>query len=802
MTNDHMQIWEKRGTSLYGPVPDNAPWVGFGGACEIYNDGDPIANYDPIADRWVLSQFAVPQFSGGAGGFHECFAVSATPDPTGAYHRYDFSFGNNLFNDYPHIGVWPDAYYASFNIFDCGINPNCPYAGSAAVAYDRAQMLAGQPATGQMFRLTAASAPMLPSDLDGPTLPPTGAPNTYVEMNLDTQTLNFRNFHVDWANPAHSTFSSPTILPVDPFNATCAARPDLNCVSQPGTTVGVDALDDRLMFRVAYRNFGDHQAIVLNHSVDVGATDSPHYAVRWYEVRDPANHPVIYQQGTYAPDGTSRWMGSIAQDHQGNMALGYSVSSSVDVFPGIRYTGRLVTDTLGSMPQGEATIISGGGSQLGEVGAGQGGRWGDYSNLVVDPRDDCTFWYTNEYIPITTTLGWHTRIGAFKFPGCTNAPPATATAPPSATPCSITFTDVHPSDYFYTPVQYLACRGIISGYSDNTYRPNNPTTRGQMVKIVVNAYHVPGYSPPNQYTFTDVTPAYPFFTFIEAAAHAGIVSGYTCGGPGEPCDSQHRPYVRPNADVTRGQLSKIVVVAAGWGLINPPTATFTDVPRNSPFYTFIETAACHGIISGYADHTFRPNNSATRGQIAKIVYGALTSTTNCAIAVVTATPHPITTPPTATATPNALCAVTTITGSITMADTTQVGRLGRDDFASTCALVKTCPGVTADTNPRHYDAYQFRNDTGAPACVTVRLDTQCNFENNTSIFSAAYLGSYDPTNPCTNYLADMGYSPPALNAYQFTVPAGATYVVVVNEVNPNTGCGSYTLSVSCGTRLP
>jgi hypothetical protein len=292
--------------------------------------------------------------------------------------------------------------------------------------------------------------------------------------------------------------------------------------------------------------------------------------------------------------------------------------------------------------------------------------------MTVDPVDDCTFWYVNEYVPTTSAAGWRLRIGAFKFGTCgaatvtptataTNTATATATATRTATvtatvtrtpsptatgtPCAITFSDVHPTDYFYTPVLYLACHGVVSGYADGTFRPYNQTTRSQMVKIVVLGFNVPGYAPPNTNTFADVPPANPFFGVVEAAAHANIVSGYACGSPGEPCDGQNRPYFRPFANVTRGQLSKIVVVAAGWTTINPPAQSFQDVFPNTAFYTFVETASCHGIISGYScggpgepcgasgKPYFRQFNDATRGQIAKIVYGAITAPgTTCATA--------------------------------------------------------------------------------------------------------------------------------------------------------------------------
>jgi hypothetical protein len=214
----------------------------------------------------------------------------------------------------------------------------------------------------------------------------------------------------------------------------------------------------------------------------------------------------------------------------------------------------------------------------------------------------------------------------------TTVPSATNTAVATATPCTIHFSDVtDPSAYYYQGVYYLACRGVISGYNDGTFRPFNNTTRGQMTKIVVLAFNIPLVEPPVPGTFADVDATNVFYQVIETAAARGIVSGYACGGINsqtgapEPCDTAHRPYFRPSNFVTRGQLTKIVVIGAVWALINPATPSFTDVDRQNVFYPFIETAVCHGIISGYDDHTFRPNNYAFRGQIAKIVYLAVTN---------------------------------------------------------------------------------------------------------------------------------------------------------------------------------
>jgi hypothetical protein len=171
------------------------------------------------------------------------------------------------------------------------------------------------------------------------------------------------------------------------------------------------------MMHLWYRNYGDHESLVVNHTVDVGGD---HAGVRWYEIRGGTVNTTladaaIYQQGTYAPDADHRWMGSVAMDHVGNLAIGFSVSNGVNVYPGIRYAGRHDSDPLGQLAQGEATIIAGSGSQT-----SSSGRWGDYSSLTVDPADDCTFWFTTEYMESTSEKNWQTRVASFKFDNCCN----------------------------------------------------------------------------------------------------------------------------------------------------------------------------------------------------------------------------------------------------------------------------------------------------------------------------------------------------------------------------------------------
>jgi hypothetical protein len=375
------------GAIIAGPFEGNSVWADFGGDCADSNDGDPIVQYDKIANRWILTQFAVTSTP-----FLQCVAVSTTSDATGTYNRYAFSFGNN-FPDYPKLGVWPNGYYFSFNMFS-GIN----FIGANACAMDRDKMLNGQPATIVCFQQPSSIDSLLPSDLDGTIQPAPGEPAFFADFAANS--LRLWKFHADFITPANSTFTGPTTLPVSNFSPLCGGG---ICVAQPGTIQKLDSVADRLMYRLAYRKFNDgHEALVANHAITSGA--------RWYEVRDPNGTPTVFQQGTFHPDTSTRWMGSIAMDQSGNIALGYSVAGS-SVFPSIFFTGRVRGETLGSM-ETEQSIVNGTGSQTGV------NRWGDYSALTVDPVDDCTFWYTQEYIKAGGGSNWSTRIASFKFDHC------------------------------------------------------------------------------------------------------------------------------------------------------------------------------------------------------------------------------------------------------------------------------------------------------------------------------------------------------------------------------------------------
>lgn len=379
------------------PKAGNSVFAGFTPngltGCQNNNDGDPIVQYDKAAQRWILTQFSVSTTPN-----LQCIAVSTTSDATGSYNRYAFQYAN--FPDYPKLGVWTDAYYISFNMFTNS------FLGADACAYDRSAMLAGAATATQIcFQQSSSVSSLLPSDLDGSTAPPAGSPAFFV--NINGTALNVFKFKVSSFSPPSATFAQAASFPIT-FSPAC--KQGGACIPQSGTNEQLDSLSDRLMYRLAYRNFGDHEAMVVNHAVSTG--NKKPSGIRWYELRSPGTGTFsIFQQGTFAPDSSWRWMGSAAMDKLGNIAVGYSVSSST-MHPSIRYAVRAPTDPAGTLGA-EISIKEGAGSQLSNLN-----RWGDYSAMSIDPADDCTFFYTNEYLKANGTFNWSTQIASFKVAGC------------------------------------------------------------------------------------------------------------------------------------------------------------------------------------------------------------------------------------------------------------------------------------------------------------------------------------------------------------------------------------------------
>jgi len=391
--NTAFAVYSKTGSLVYGPAGLNTLWQGFPGG--YTSDGDPIVLFDHLANRWLITQFSLPNYPNGP--FYELLAVSQTEDPLGAWNLYAFMFLK--MPDYPKFGIWPDGYYLSANSFTSGA---LNWAGPLAAVIERDSMLVGGTARMIFFQQESSMRSMIPADMDGPA-PPPGTPGYFLmapDNNFGDSTHPLRLFqlHVDWEDTANTSFTGPHSISTATFDMS------IDYIRQKGTSQKLEALSKYLMHRLQYRNFGTHQSMLANQTVD--ADGNNHSGIRWYEIRKSNSNWSIYQEGTYAPNEYHRWLGSIAMDGSGNVAMGYSVSGD-SIYPSIGITGQLAGDPPGHMTCLEEIVIAGSGSQTGV------NRWGDYSSLSVDPVDDATFWYTNEYYPVSGYFKWNTRIASF-----------------------------------------------------------------------------------------------------------------------------------------------------------------------------------------------------------------------------------------------------------------------------------------------------------------------------------------------------------------------------------------------------
>ncbi len=476
--NESIAVFDKKTRAvLSGPTSIQTlfPAALADGHCLNDGEGDPVILYDRLADngtgRWFLSQFAFPLDSSlnPIAPFYQCVAVSQTKDPTGSWYTYAFgpmSFnGTPALNDYAKFGAWPDAYYATYNMFNA--SPACfgstppagCFLGANVCGMDRASMLSGQPAAQVCLGIPGVGA-ILPAHLTGATPPPEGSPELLLGVDWGSTwwQLDLWRVKVDFAFPYASTLSAqPEVIPVTSFADDCPNIYGYDCVQQPPNTGDpehpsalLDALGGQLMYRLTYRNFGGVESLVANHTVDAdGNSGTDQTAVRFYELRTGAapmgfSTPVLYQQGTIGDTIDFRWDGSVAQDQSGNIAFGYSISSTSRP-PSIAASGRLARYPAGADVT-EGILWNGQGSQTSYVSSLTGQlkpltRWGDYTAMSVDPSDDCTFWYTNQYQPEFGTFDWKTRVVAFTLPQCGSTGSFTVTiVDPTTTPvpdCSV-----------------------------------------------------------------------------------------------------------------------------------------------------------------------------------------------------------------------------------------------------------------------------------------------------------------------------------------------------------------------------
>jgi hypothetical protein len=458
--NTRLAIFDKQGKVLYGPVPNNTVFKGFGGTCEATNNGDTVVRYDQLANRWLIvmpifrrsaprpdqppipragdpAQLSVPgqanqpgaaaplfvpppqleqppQQRGQAGQvgqrppqqtgpYSMCYAISTSSDPMGSYYRYEFL--RPLFPDYPRPAIWPDGYYVPTSTGDDVIQKH-------ACVVERDKMLKGEPAREQCVIIDGVNF-LNNADIDGRGLPPKGAPNimlaaggTQLKKVFEDDGIYAWKFYVDWKNTANTKAVGPEKIAVAPYRYLCDGQLT-NCVPQPGTERRLDAQGDKIMARLVYRKIGNRESIIAVHSVNTSAGAG---GVRWYEFRVNKDRSIkLYQQGTYAPDGFYRWMASPAIDRKGNIGIGYSFGGTPN-FAGQRFAGRLANDPLGLLTLRETVLVEG--ESIQNVM-----RWEDYTQTAVDPSDDCTIWYVGDYMKKGET-NYSSKIGAFRFPGC------------------------------------------------------------------------------------------------------------------------------------------------------------------------------------------------------------------------------------------------------------------------------------------------------------------------------------------------------------------------------------------------
>jgi hypothetical protein len=766
--NTSFAIWDKSGTRLYGPVAGNTLFQSLGGACATHNDGDPVVAYDILSGRWILSQFVVgasPDFS------HQCVAVSATGDALGSYYLYDFVTDSTNFVDYPKIGVWPDGYYMTGHVFN---QAGTSYLAGRIFVFERDKMLQGLPARQLQADLKKyngrAQYGFLPSDLDSLAPPPAGeaafviGPDPVSNRNLDSTRVA-----VTWGNTPRITLTETKIAAtwsVPP----CVGSPsnaDFNCVPEPSPATAADYLDNlsfHLMYRLPYRNFGGtpaQESLVGNISVKGSASQPGHGAIGWYEFRNAGSSsttPTVFQAGTFDPDNAYRWMGSIAMDKDHNVALGYS-KSSPSINPGIYVNGRLSTDPPNTMGA-EATTIAGRGVQI-----GGGNRWGDYSAMTLDPVDQCTFFYTNEYLPNNGEFNWATRVSTYKFASCVPAPAwgtvtGTVISLPSRAPLSGVLVTLN------------------NGYA-------GATNANGVYSILV---------PPGAYIATAADPDRNCTTASPASANVVITSGGRVtqnfsmrGGSNlesngiaiDDSSGNHNGVINSNECVNLNFALKNNGCADEQRISATLTTTTpgVTVTQGSSSYPnlVIDASGVNAV-----PFQIQTSNSFVCGTNIEFNLNLTYATGNKVVAF---------TVPTCTG-----GAPQTIPeSSLTTSDLTQSDRLGRDGQPSGCGG-KGCPGG-GFAGTKYYKTYAFRNDGGAPACLTVTINAALGGAGD--IESAAYLNSYNPANLCQNYLGDsgvVGLGTTIPNAsYSFTVPANSDFVIVVNTT------GTTTSSVFDGT---
>jgi putative transposon-encoded protein len=775
----------------------------LGGICSTRNDGDPIVLYDQMADRWMISQFCVANdpFN------HQLIAISKTGAATGAYYLYDFQMPNIHFQDYPHFGIWHDGYYMTANLFQSA--SNVVFYGAGAFAYDRTRMLAGDPAASMIVidetTVDPTAGGQLPTDADGFVAPPTSVPQLICEFR-DTEFgdpidgLRCFEFKPNFDNPGSTTFTQLADFPTAPFDGrNPGGRVDVEQPSPATAAHNLDSLGGRLMNRLVYRNQGTAAAPdnrwVTNWTVNVSGvvpnTASTYQAgVRWTEfTRSAANVMSVRDQGTYVngpisgTTGENDWMASAAQDNQGNIAVGFS-GSSTTLMPAIKWAGRTGAAPTGTLNEGEATMFNSTGVQ-----SATNSRWGDYSSMNTDPVDDCSFWYTTEYRLAANNSAagsfpffWNTRVGTFKFPACTTSPRGQLTG---------TVTDSNNN-----PVA-----NAIVTTSNGYFRMTNASGQYTIDPMGVDSYTVTAFkrgigAGPATAPATILNGNITVLNLqLPAAADVVLVTptvteGTFSNGNGHVDPGETGNVVitlnNPSASVAATNVTATLTVknpTAGVKVAEPTTRNFgTIAPGASATNSgapFKFTLAAQTPVATTIEFVLRVDFGG--GQTPTFLYFSyFVGINNPAFAVIPNTTLD-TTPPSLPA------------GAISATTGTQTGRLSRSGVSSGCGTAKANPGIIAgDTTARQYDAYTYANNTIDILCVTVSVN-----QTGTELYTAAYgAGGFVPANPATNFLGDPGSSS-ATMSYSFDVPPNSNFTIVVHDVTPPAGIGkSYNATLS------
>jgi hypothetical protein len=807
VVNNGFRIYDKSGNPKTPVKLISKLFTKLGGVCGTFDAGDPIVMHDRMSDRWIISQFDFANPN--AAPFFECIAVSKGSDPAGAYYMYAFqtpvetpTTGQN-FPDYPHLGVWPDAYYMTVNQFDRANASN--FNGTGVYAFNRTKMLVGDPtATFIYFNLNLAIHPegigsMQPSDLDGFQLPAAGQPNVFAyaisdelespPFNVDA--LRLFNFHADFATPANSTFTERAESPLamaaydarSPQQIT-GTRAEVKQPPPAATPAGtppavqgdsLNAISYRVMWRLQYRKLGANEnltgSISVNSSGVTPDTANTYQAgVRYFEIRKTtaAGAYSMFDQATFSPDagnpatGLNRWLPSAAIDTQGNLAVSYSTSST-SVFPSLAYAGRDF-NAAGIPAAGlsaEQTLFAGTGVQL-----GTGNRWGDYQSLQVDPSDDCTFWTTNQYYntPAGSTFNWRTRIGSFKFATCTA--PAQGTLAGTITSCEtgapISGALVQVSNGFSAGTNPDGTYSIQLPLGNFTVTVSDPSRKCVASSPAAVSLIVSGNTQQFDKCLSGI--ANPILDTSDPTAV--VVSGGNGDGVINPNEC-NRMKVRlvnagcATASTLRATLTSStpgITITAQGNVPYPDLAIDASGFNSVPFQVFAGPA-----VPSCGTINFTLTTTFTGG----------TTVNNFTLPVACGT-----------------AADQTVNGSLDSTDLkTTNGRLGRADPPSSCAVPKSFPG-TLGAGARSYDVISFVQGPGA-SCITVTPTSATGAPS--VILAAAYLGAFNPANQATNYLADQGA---ILQPFSFIVPANAAFNIVIQEANAGTPNTPYTIKVS------